>query len=434
MQGDCSAAALTPSDSALLRVPLHRARRALLKRAEFELLMHDGITADALTDMGMVELDAATRRPQTAGAPPRPSPPALTRLQWAFLGYDGSGSLDLASTLELAQASAPAALPPLRQALALAPDDARVHHAIGSALLPRRGDYSASHLRPLCELAFDHFWRAARLLDKCPLLFMKAGTVAMRARSRADSELARLFGMGVELAPSSTAATQHLVTALQWAGQHAHAASEVQRAMRDGLWPRALQRPAKFTPGLRARPFWRAGAVAPRLCAALRNASAQLHTDLAALRASSGCATQDEGLHTANTSWQVCDVMQRCALHDPRVRATCDVLWRWEDAHAKRIHSAQFSLLAGGGHIRPHTGSTNRRLVIHYTLPPAYDGTSSAGGGAAMRVGSAWHHFVGGGCRAFDDSFEHEVVHAGRGIRENLVLQLAHPGLDKIQK
>ena len=102
------------------------------------------------------------------------------------------------------------------------------------------------------------------------------------------------------------------------------------------------------------------------------------------------------------------------------MRSTCSVLTRWEAEHGQLLHSAQFSLLEGGGHIRPHVGSTNRRLVIHFGL---------AGHGAAIRVGTQWRQFVVGRCIALDDSFEHEVIHAGRAHRATLVIQLLHPDL-----
>ena len=148
---------------------------------------------------------------------------------------------------------------------------------------------------------------------------------------------------------------------------------------------------------------------------------------------------QDEGLQAPNTSWWVCDVMRRCMLHDPpaELEGPCAALLIWQMQHHRRIHSAQFSLLGGGGHIRPHVGSTNRRLVMHFTLPQSsqYSVACDEAAGrraeadAALRVGSRWRRFIGGRCVAFDDSFEHEVVHPGQACRANLVLQLSHPDL-----
>ena len=45
-----------------------------------------------------------------------------------------------------------------------------------------------------------------------------------------------------------------------------------------------------------------------------------LHSPFSLPLARSGCSTQGEGLHSDNTSWQVCDVLRRCApmLHAQR--------------------------------------------------------------------------------------------------------------------
>ena len=121
---------------------------------------------------------------------------------------------------------------------------------------------------------------------------------------------------------------------------------------------------------------------------------------------------------------QTPDVMRRCEIADPRVHSTCSMLLRWEAEQGQLIHSAQFSLLTGGGHIRSHVGSTNRRLVLHLSL---------AGSGAAIRVGAHWRQFVPGRCLGLDDSFEHEVVHAGRELRVTLVVQVLHPDLRPVR-
>lgn len=418
----CADAALRTQDEALAELPRHLARRTLIQR----LFLADGsLSADTLVDFGILEVHAVNRGPRIAGAPQPPSPPPPSRRLSAILAHEQRAASSISDS-EAAHATAPAALAALRTALALQPDNARAYHALGNALLPRRGDYSRR--KPLCELALAAFSQAASMAPNCSLLHMKAGTVAMRARLRSEAEVAQAFASAVEADSASRAASQHLITALQWAGDVKRAGAEVQRAQRDGFWPHAQQRPAKFTPGLTAKPFWNVQAVAPRLCTILRAASEDLAADLETLRSGEsggGCATQDEGLHASNTSWEVCDVLRRCERDDPRVRRTCVALLRWEAEHARLLLSAQFSLLGGGGHIRPHVGSTNRRIVVHYTL--ANDGVER--GGAAIRVGTRWRRFVGGRCLAFDDSWEHEVVHPAREPRANLVLQIAHPEL-----
>lgn len=415
--------ALRLRDTSLYDLPHHHARRRLLRQ------LGDGFVAQALIDIGILEFHGSTRgRPHSAGAPAPPGPPRPSQKLAAMYAQ----AQILAQTDELhitdiesMHATAPAALPALRAALAVAPRDPRIHHALGSALLPRRGDFSEPRLKPLCECAFMHLQRAAELAPECTLLHMKSGTVAIRARSRTELEVANLFAVAVATNASSRAATQHWITALQWAGQHGRATSVAHRSVQEGLWELAMQRPAKFTAGLTAKPFWRADDVAPKLCQALQAAAGTLRAELATLQAAdAGCATQDEGLHAANSSWRVCDVMRRCEVADPRVHSTCSVLLRWEAEQGQLIHSAQFSLLTGGGHIRSHVGSTNRRLFLHFSL---------TGSGAAIRVGTRWRKLVPGRCLGLDDSFEHEVVHAGRELRVTLVVQLLHPDLRPVR-
>ena len=88
---------------------------------------------------------------------------------------------------------------------------------------------------------------------------------------------------------------------------------------------------------------------------------------------------------------------------------------------------AQFSTMAPGVHVRPHTGPTNAKLTLHYGLAVP-DGSSSTAG-ARMRVADEVRPFVQGGLLAFDDSFEHEVWQGGSTPRTTLVLHVAHPGL-----
>jgi aspartate beta-hydroxylase len=82
---------------------------------------------------------------------------------------------------------------------------------------------------------------------------------------------------------------------------------------------------------------------------------------------------------------------------------------------------AMLSWLHPGAHVLPHTGYSNGRLRIHLGIrtPP----------GAQMRVGSETLHWTEGRCLVFDDSFEHEVWHAGTEPRVVLLVDILHPGL-----
>ena len=119
---------------------------------------------------------------------------------------------------------------------------------------------------------------------------------------------------------------------------------------------------------------------------------------------------------------------------------TCEAVeramkWFWaaaepgaEDAPPNAFYvKAQFSLLAPGAHVRPHTGPTNERLVI--SLGIAGVGHDNA----RIRVTSQWRPWRAGEAIVWDDSFEHEVVVDGEPEsappRAIVIVHFEHPDL-----
>jgi hypothetical protein len=84
---------------------------------------------------------------------------------------------------------------------------------------------------------------------------------------------------------------------------------------------------------------------------------------------------------------------------------------------------AMFSGMEPHTHVEPHCGSSNLRLRHHLGI----DVPEPAAG--RLRVGREWRHWARGKSFAFDDSFEHEVVHEGELARVVLVMDVWHPGL-----
>ena len=82
--------------------------------------------------------------------------------------------------------------------------------------------------------------------------------------------------------------------------------------------------------------------------------------------------------------------------------------------------AAMISRLAPGGHILPHCGPWNARLVAHVgiTAPEA----------AEMRVASESRHWTEGRAMIFDDSFEHECWNNAEADRFVLLFAIWHPG------
>jgi hypothetical protein len=84
---------------------------------------------------------------------------------------------------------------------------------------------------------------------------------------------------------------------------------------------------------------------------------------------------------------------------------------------------AMFSGMDPHTHVAAHSGSSNLRLRHHLGLTVPEPGKSR------LRVGEEWREWRQGETFAFDDSFEHEVLHEGDLARVVLVVDVWHPGL-----
>jgi len=80
-----------------------------------------------------------------------------------------------------------------------------------------------------------------------------------------------------------------------------------------------------------------------------------------------------------------------------------------------------FSALVPGTRIRAHFGPTNMKWRYHLCL--------TAAEGARIRCGREWREWRQGRCILLDDSFAHEVVHAGDRARVVLIVDCWHPDL-----
>lgn len=82
-----------------------------------------------------------------------------------------------------------------------------------------------------------------------------------------------------------------------------------------------------------------------------------------------------------------------------------------------------FSGAEPGTHIAPHCGSSNLRQRNHLGVDvPEPDA-------CRIRVGTEWRHWQQSKTIAFDDAFEHEVMHEGDRDRVVLSVDVWHPGL-----
>ena len=82
-----------------------------------------------------------------------------------------------------------------------------------------------------------------------------------------------------------------------------------------------------------------------------------------------------------------------------------------------------FSGMEPHTHVAAHSGSSNLRLRIHLGVDVPEPDLGR------LRVGTEWRNWRQDRAFAFDDSYEHEVVHEGDKARVVLVVDLWHPGL-----
>lgn len=248
----------------------------------------------------------------------------------------------------------------------------------------------------------------------------------------APEERVAHYAAVARLLPANAAAIDHLACALTATGQRASAARVLRRGVEVlHLWPSALQRPSTLVAGLEARPFWddldefpavRAVAGGGVLAALLPELVAELARD----RADSLVVAQAEGLvDGARARWDEI-VLFKHGVDDAAAAArfprTLAAIRDADDGRGPSFFNAKVSILHPGSRILPHCGPSNARLRAHLAV--------SHGGGASIRVGDrAPVSWVPGEALVLDDSFEHEVVHAGAAPRVVLILDFWHPDL-----
>jgi len=105
----------------------------------------------------------------------------------------------------------------------------------------------------------------------------------------------------------------------------------------------------------------------------------------------------------------------------------CKIVAASPEVASMVLGDVKLSVIEAGTHIKAHTGPTNMKIRLHMgiLIPP---------GGAGMRVGTAQLAWQQGKCLAFDDSFEHEVIHRGTSRRVVLIVDIWHPELSDKQQ
>ena len=366
--------------------------------------------------------------------------------------------------------------------------------------------------RAMANEAAHCFRRATELQPTLIDAWYNAALAPQQAHIDNSSQAISDYTQALFLAPKDSKIVSRLVSTLTWAGRDKEAKDLAQRGVRDGLYKRYDQRPAHFINGLTSQP-WHDTEVYSPITTALSDSHEMLLKALDAVTEAGWMKPQPEGLQEAGDVWNVFDIGASCDHDHPQGKPASDnayLNWATDDddgvggsrkkkkekkkppsppplypplpeegsalkalarqrlepvckllsdlkasgASASPRYSplkAQFSTMAAGVHVRPHTGPTNAKLTLHYGLrvPAAAVSPSSAakdgsikslvsshtgvgGKGCRIRVGNETRPFLSGGLIAFDDSYEHEVWQDGKSERTTLVLHVAHPDLEDI--
>ncbi|KAL1526666.1 hypothetical protein AB1Y20_015370 [Prymnesium parvum] len=216
---------------------------------------------------------------------------------------------------------------------------------------------------------------------------------------------------------------------------HPHAATH---------WRTSDQTPRVFSPSLHAAPWWEAAQFEVARSLEALWASGEIHADLERLGVgarferivSTAAPIESTGRDDLRGEGVWSEFMlfdgerwmeERCKV----TQALCTVLRSASEVNGVVVGAdgietkpqGQVTVfrLTPGSRVLPHVGVTNKRLVLQFPLR-GFEGVR-------IRVGDTWRSYEEGHAMVFDDSFEHEVVHAGINDRYVLYAVLHHPGL-----
>mmetsp|Transcript_77526 Transcript_77526/g.141865 ORF Transcript_77526/g.141865 Transcript_77526/m.141865 type:complete len:571 (+) Transcript_77526:71-1783(+) len=252
-------------------------------------------------------------------------------------------------------------------------------------------------------------------------------------------EAIECFEAAIAADPKSESAYLDLVLLLDQLRRHDAAREAAARCVKAGVrWGDEWQRVAIYEPGLTARAWWDRAEFPWAEALELRHA--QIKQELVLLMCVKGSRSgsmpnftpvgSERGQHDADIvegDWREFVIFgtqddPEVDMYMPNTKAILEKQLPGAVAMAK-LGAGEIivSALAPGTHLVPHCASSNIRLTCHLGLIcPA---------GARIRVGESWGTWQEGKCMFFDDSFEHEVVHEGKGLRIVLLIRFWHPEL-----
>lgn len=194
-----------------------------------------------------------------------------------------------------------------------------------------------------------------------------------------------------------------------------------------------VQRPAFWRPDVPAKAFWALEEL-PAPFRALEAAAPAILAELQAVRRDGawlpywGLGEQpvhqaSDGEGAGGASWNAFFFYHPFKGRFDANHARCPVTSRTLEALPGlcRRELVFFSALRPGSIVPPHHGPFNGRLRVHLAL------TGSRG--CYLRVGTQIREWEDGRVLAFDDSFEHQVCHAGKEVRVVLMMNVLQPGV-----
>lgn len=362
-----------------------------------------------------------------AGRPDEALVVADAALNRCFRG--SSPSNDLGLTLAFSKAAALGCLGRWREserwyvtARGLCADTARYelvsHNLVG--VLVAAGDRAAAQ---------DAARLAAQRVKSCESLY-ELGAVADGA------EAISAFEGAIRANPHHAPSYVNLVQKLELRDVSEAANAAAAAIERRVLWSHALQRPPFWFPGLDAKPWWDSRHF--WFAQLLESNYDAVRAEFQAAFAGTEVGERSGFAHDASLKVQGSWREHVFYAGGGRVDATCR-RFPQTAALVDRIQEATgaamcgcgetlFSTLAPGTVLRPHCGSTNARLTMHFGI------VVPSSSQLFVRCGTETRQWQEGKCIVFDDSFEHEVQYnddTTKGPRTVLLINFWHPQLSQ---
>ena len=340
---------------------------------------------------------------------------------------------------------------------------ARARLAVALALLPKAEAEAADDERQgLLKLLLERLAHQPSAESRRAAIFAAFSleeTNPTHARQLLE-ECARGEDAAAALGLQASSVFYRLGRLLRLSGRATEELALYERAVAQGVWTDAAQRPGYIFRGrpLLAKPWHALAELPPSLAAAVLSLHARYDAIrrevLGALELGGHLPRSDDRRSQADAG----RAGSTLRLHDDQEQIADAGRWRqivfarngrtlpeaWEGrlpvteqmlaelaaegglSHRLPKGSMEVSILGGRSHLKPHCGPSNHRLRLHLPLLVPE--------GARMRVGDETRPWREGVVAVFDDSFDHEVWNDGPHSRVVLLIDVWHPDLHEMER